>query len=146
MAHQDKGDPYKLHRFVDAQKSVYARARAELSVGQKRGHWIWFIFPQFKGLGMSPISQEFGIDSLDEAKAYLNHPILGARLKECTQLVLNVEGRSVDQIFGYPDNLKFRSCMTLFAISTSEIQIFKDALAKYFHGEGDPLTLEHLRS
>ena len=78
MAHQDRGDPYKLHRFVDAQEFVYARARAELSAGQKRGHWIWFIFPQFKGLGMSPMSQEFGIDSLDEAKAYLNHPIIEA--------------------------------------------------------------------
>jgi uncharacterized protein (DUF1810 family) len=125
---------------------VYERARAELAAGQKRGHWIWFIFPQLKGLGMSALSEEFGISSLDEAKAYIHHPVLGVRLRECTQLVLNVQGRSVDQIFGDPDNLKFRSCMTLFAESTPDNQIFKDALEKYFGGEGDPVTLERLGS
>lgn len=93
---------------------------------------------------MSPMSQEFGLSSLDEAKEYSNHPILGARLKECTQLVLNVQGRSVDQIFGYPDNLKFRSSMTLFAKSAPDSQIFKDTLEKYFGSEGDPLTIERL--
>jgi uncharacterized protein (DUF1810 family) len=123
-------DPYNLQRFVDAQESVYERARAELAAGQKRGHWIWFIFPQLKGLGMSAMSEEFGISSLDEAKAYIKHPILSVRLRECTRLVLNIENRSVDQIFGYPDNLKFRSCMTLFAKSTLDNQIFKDALEK----------------
>lgn len=92
-------DPYNLHRFVDAQESTYERARTELAAGQKRGHWIWFIFPQLKGLDMSAMSEEFGIASLDEAKAYIDHPVLGARLRECTQLVLNVEGLLVDQIF-----------------------------------------------
>lgn len=145
MAHPGANDPYNLRRFVDAQTSTYQRVLTELSAGQKQGHWIWFIFPQLKGLGMSATSQEFGISSLDEAKAYLNHPNLGAHLKECTRLVLSVKGRSVDQIFGYPDNLKFRSCMTLFAKSTQENQIFQDALDKYFGGEGDPLTLEWLR-
>jgi len=137
-------DPYNLQRFVEAQEPAYEAARAELAAGAKRGHWIWFIFPQLKGLGMSAMSQEFGLSSLDEAKAYISHPILGARLRECTRLVLNVEGRSVDQIFGYPDNLKFRSSMTLFAKSTRDDRIFRDALEKYFGGEGDPLTLERL--
>ena len=90
------------------------------------------------------MSQEFGISSMDEAKAYIRHPTLGPRLRECTQLVLNLEGRSVDEIFGYPDNLKFRSCMTLFAKSTADNQIFKDALAKHFDGKSDPLTMERL--
>jgi uncharacterized protein (DUF1810 family) len=138
-------DPYNLRRFVEAQNPVYERVLSELSAGEKRGHWIWFIFPQLAGLGMSAMSQEFGISSLDEARAYLNHPILGARLKECTQLVLNVQGRSVDQIFGYPDNLKFRSSMTLFANSAPDHEIFRNALEKYFGGEGDPLTLEKVR-
>ena len=144
MIHQYTNDPYNLRRFIDAQESVYERARAELAAGQKRGHWIWFIFPQLKGLGMSAMSEEFGISSLDEAKAYIDHPILGARLRECTQLVLNVEGRSVDRIFGYPDNLKFRSSMTLFVQGATDNQIFKDALKKYFGGEGDPVTIERL--
>ena len=137
-------DSFNLQRFVDAQSSVYERAQAELAAGQKRGHWIWFIFPQLVGLGMSAMSQEFGISSLDEAKAYINHRVLGARLRGCTQFVLSIQGRSVDQIFGYPDNLKFRSSMTLFAQSTADNKIFKDALEKYFGGEGDPLTLERL--
>jgi uncharacterized protein (DUF1810 family) len=146
MARQDTNDPYNLEHFIDAQNSVYERVRAELSAGQKQGHWIWFIFPQLRGLGMSAMSQEFGISSLDEAKAYINHPILGARLRECTQLVLNVQNRSVDEIFGYPDNLKFKSSMTLFAKSISDNLIFKNTLEKYFGGEGDPSTLERLGS
>jgi uncharacterized protein (DUF1810 family) len=144
MPHQHTNDPNNLQRFVEAQRAVYERVRAELSAGQKQGHWIWFIFPQLTGLGMSAMSEEFGISSLDEAKSYINHPILGERLRECTELVLNVQDRSVDQIFGYPDNLKFRSCMTLFAKSASDSRIFKNALEKYFGGEGDPLTLERL--
>src|SRR6185437_14370810 len=144
MPSPDTNDPYHLQRFVEAQESTYEAARAELSAGSKRGHWIWFIFPQLKSLGTSAMSQEFGISSMDEAKAYIRHPTLGPRLRECTQLVLNLEGRSVDEIFGYPDNLKFRSCMTLFAKSTADNQIFKDALAKHFDGESDPLTMERL--
>ena len=105
---------------------------------------MWFIFPQIQGLGYSPIAQKFAISSLQEAKAYLDHPILGARLRECCRLVNQVEGRSIEEIFGYPDDLKFRSSMTLFANATSANQIFQDALEKYFNGESDPLTLERL--
>lgn len=144
MNTREADDPYNLQRFLEAQETVYEAARSELSAGAKRGHWIWFVFPQLKGLGMSAMSQEFGITSLAEAKAYASHPILGARLRECTRLVLNIENRSVDEIFGYPDNLKFRSSMTLFVKSAPDNNIFKSALEKYFGGEGDPLTLEKL--
>ena len=105
---------------------------------------MWFVFPQIKGLGSSDIAQHFSISSLQEAEAYLSHPILGPRLKQCTQLVNQIDGRTVDQIFGYPDNLKFRSCMTLFAQLATDNQVFKDALEKYFGGEPDPQTLEKL--
>ncbi len=136
-------DPYDLQRFVDAQNPVFEQVRAELGAGHKRGHWIWFIFPQLRGLGHSHMATRFAISSRDEAEAYLNHPILGPRLRECTRLVLLVEGRSINHIFGYPDDLKFRSSMTLFA-STSDNQIFKDALQKCCAGEPDLLTLERL--
>ena len=105
---------------------------------------MWFIFPQIKGLGNSELANTFAISSLDEAKVYLGHPVLGPGLRECTILVANIQGRSIDQIFGYPDNLKFQSCMTLFANATSENKVFKDCLEKYFGGEFDPLTLEQL--
>ncbi len=136
-------DPYDLQRFVDAQNPVFEQVRAELGAGHKRGHWIWFIFPQLRGLGHSHMATRFAISSRDEAEAYLNHPILGPRLRECTRLVLLVEGRSINHIFGYPDDLKFRSSMTLF-VSTSDNQIFKDALQKCCAGEPDLLTLERL--
>ena len=106
--------PYNLHRFLEAQQSTYSTARAELLAGQKRTHWMWFIFPQIQGLGSSPTAQRFAISSLDEAAAFLADPILGPRLEECTAIVNGLE-RSVDQIFGYPDNLKFHSSVTLFA-------------------------------
>jgi uncharacterized protein (DUF1810 family) len=112
-------DPYNLRRFSDAQNPVFEQVCSELRNGQKRGHWMWFIFPQIEGLGLSQTAREFAISSRDEAAAYLDHPILGPRLRECTRLVNLAEGRSIDQIFGYPDNLKFRSCMTLFAHATS---------------------------
>ena len=137
-------DPYNLFRFVQAQKSVFEQACAELAEGRKQSHWMWFIFPQIKGLGHSFTATEFAISSREEAEAYLRHPILGSRLRRCTQLVLNVEGRSIEDIFGYPDYLKFRSSMTLFANATQENRVFKDALQKYFGGEPDPLTLERL--
>jgi uncharacterized protein (DUF1810 family) len=139
-------DPYDLQRFVDAQNSVFEEVYAELRSGQKRGHWMWFIFPQLRGLGHSEMASRFGISSRDEAKAFLRHPVLGPRLRECTQLVLLIEGRSINRIFGYPDDLKFRSSMTLFAsaASDSENQIFKDALQKGFAGEPDRLTIEQL--
>jgi len=116
----------------------------ELRQGEKRSHWIWFIFPQLCGLGHSQMAKRFGISCRQEAGAYLKHPILGPRLAECTRFVNLVEGRSVQQIFGYPDDLKFRSSMTLFANVASENHIFQDALRKYFGGEPDPLTIESL--
>ena len=137
-------DPYDLQRFVDAQNPVFEQACAELRAGQKHGHWMWFIFPQLRGLGHSQMAIKFAISSRDEAVAYLKHQVLGARLRECTQLVMLVEGRSINQIFGSPDDLKFRSSMTLFASTTSTNQTFKDALQKYFAGELDRLTVERL--
>ena len=140
----DANDPYDLRRFVDPQNSCFESVRSELQDGAKRGHWIWFIFPQIKGLGHSPTAQKFAISSRQEAEAYLRHPILGPRLRECTRLVNLIEGRSISGIFGYPDDLKFRSCMTLFAHATRDNQIFVDALEKYCGGKFDPLTLERL--
>jgi len=140
----DPKDPYNLRRFVDAQNSCFESVRSELQDGAKRGHWIWFIFPQIKGLGHSPTAQKFAISSRQEAEAYLRHPILGPRLRECTRLVNLIEGRSISGIFGYPDDLKFRSCMTLFAHATRDNQIFVDALEKYWGGKFDSLTLERL--
>ncbi|KAB2912127.1 MAG: DUF1810 domain-containing protein [Hyphomicrobiaceae bacterium] len=137
-------DPYNLQRFVDAQGHVFARVRSELQAGRKESHWMWFIFPQIAGLGHSARAQRFAISSRAEAEAYLQHPVLGPRLRECTQLVMQVEGRSIGQIFGSPDDFKFRSCMTLFAHATPDNQMFLDALQKYFGGEFDPLTIERL--
>lgn len=137
-------DQHNLKRFVEAQNPVYDRVRAELRSGQKTSHWMWFIFPQLRGLGRSHMANEYGISSREEAAAYLQHPILGERLRECTRLVNSVEGRSASEIFGYPDDLKFRSSMTLFANVASRDQIFKQALEKYFDGEPDLLTLQLL--
>ncbi len=137
-------DPHDLQRFVTAQDPVYDQVCAELRNGRKQSHWIWYIFPQLRGLGHSQTAAAFGIASREEAEAYLRHPVLGERLRECTRLVNMVQGRSVSQIFGYPDDLKFRSSMTLFSIVTPDNQVFKDALQKYFGGEPDRLTLERL--
>ena len=137
-------DPFNLQRFEAAQDAVFEQVHSELTKGRKRGHWMWFIFPQIKGLGHSVTATEFAISSLAEAKAYLQHPVLGPRLRECTQLVNRVEGRSILQIFGFPDCLKFRSSMTLFAHATTKNQVFEDALEKYFDSEPDNLTLERL--
>lgn len=136
--------PYDLQRFVDAQNPVYDKVRSELRNGRKNSHWMWFIFPQIDGLGSSPMARKFAISSLAEAAAYLEHPILGPRLTECTRLVNLVEGRSIEQIFGYPDDLKLRSSMTLFAHATPDNRVFIDALRKYFGGEFDAATLERL--
>jgi len=133
-----------LQRFVDAQSTVYEQVCAELKAGRKRSHWIWFIFPQIHGLGSSPTAMEYAISSLKEAEEYLKHPVLGPRLIECTRLLLQIGGRSVEQILGYPDDLKFRSSMTLFAHAAPDNQVFKDALQKYFGGEFDRLTLDRL--
>jgi len=138
-------DPHNLQRFVDAQKPVFEKVCAELRGGQKRSHWMWFIFPQMKGLGQSELANFYGISSRQEAEAYLAHPVLGPRLRECTRLVSMVEDRSIDQILGYPDNLKFRSSMTLFASTGSDNQVFRNSLQRYFDGKPDPLTIELLR-
>jgi uncharacterized protein (DUF1810 family) len=137
-------DDYNLHCFLDAQERVYDTVLDELRAGRKSSHWIWFIFPQIAGLGRSAMAQKFAIGSLDETKAYLQHPILGPRLRACTQLVLNVNGRSAEEIFSYPDNLKFRSSMTLFLTAATDNTIFKDALLKYFDGKPDQSTLDIL--
>jgi uncharacterized protein (DUF1810 family) len=137
-------DPYDLQRFVDAQNPVYDKVRAELREGRKKSHWMWFIFPQIAGLGSSPMARRFAISSLSEAAAFLEHPILGPRLAECTRLVNLIEGRPIGQIFGYPDDLKFLSSMTLFARASADNQVFVDALQKYFAGEFDPATLARL--
>ena len=137
-------DPYHLQRFVDAQNPVYTEVCAELQDGKKKSHWMWFVFPQIRGLGSSPLARKFAISSLAEAAAYLQHPILGRPLIECTRLVNLIEGRPIQQIFGYPDDLKFRSSMTLFAHAAGENQLFVDALQKYFKGEFDPTTLARL--
>jgi uncharacterized protein (DUF1810 family) len=137
-------DPYALGRFVDAQERIYEQVCKELRAGEKRSHWMWFIFPQLQGLGRSSTAEQYAISGRAEAEAYLAHRVLGPRLRECTGLVNGLEGRSVDEIFGFPDHLKFRSCMTLFARVTSRDDIFAQALGKYFHGEGDPLTSARL--
>lgn len=134
-------DPFNLERFVEAQERVYSQVSAELRRGQKTSHWMWFVFPQIQGLGHSPMAQKFAIASLAEAQAYLGHPVLGPRLRECTQLVVDVEGRTASEIFGYPDDIKFRSSMTLFALAAPEDELFKIALTKYFPTGPDPETL-----
>jgi len=137
-------DAYNLQRFLAAQAHTYETVLSELRAGRKSSHWIWFIFPQIAGLGHSAMAQQFAITSLDEAKAYLQHPVLGQRLRECTQLVLDVNGRGADEIFSYPDHLKFRSCMTLFLTAATDNALFKDALLKYFDGKPDQVTLDIL--
>jgi uncharacterized protein (DUF1810 family) len=123
-------DPFNLERFVSAQAGVYVQVLAELRAGRKRGHWIWFIFPQMKGLGRSTQSEYYGIGSLEEAAAYARHPLLGSRLLECTKLVNQVEGRTIREILGPPDDLKFRSSMTLFARAAEDAAVFHEALKK----------------
>jgi uncharacterized protein (DUF1810 family) len=137
-------DAFNLQRFLDAQAPVYGNVRRELRAGRKTSHWMWFIFPQIQGLGHSSTAQKYAVSGRDEAKAYLQHPVLGQRLIECTKLVNEVEGKSADDIFGYPDDLKFRSSMTLFAEVSPDNPVFVDALDKYFGGEPDQLTLDRL--
>ena len=134
-------DQFELSRFVEAQDAVYDSVLQELTAGRKLSHWMWYIFPQIQGLGESWMSQRYAISDRDEARAYWEHPVLGSRLKECTQLVMNVDGRSVTKIFGSLDDLKFRSCMTLFERSAEDPRMFRAALLKYFGDEPDQLTL-----
>jgi uncharacterized protein (DUF1810 family) len=137
-------DPYDLHRFVEAQAPVFDRVCAELTRGRKASHWMWFVFPQIRGLGHSPMAERYAISSLDEARAYLAHPVLGPRLRRCAGLVNAVEGRSIRDILGSPDDLKFRSCMTLFGRAADDDGVFRVALDTYFAGEEDPATLARL--
>lgn len=144
-------DPYRLARFVDAQEPVYAAVLAELRAGRKRSHWIWFVFPQLTALGRSPTAKHFGIAGCAEARAYLDHPLLGARLRECARLVAAIEGSSMEKVFGFPDHLKVRSSMTLFAhcaASAADGAEFRAVLdtcyRDYADGAEDPETLRLL--
>lgn len=138
-------DPFQLQRFIEAQKSVYGRVLAELQSGRKQSHWMWFIFPQIDGLGFSMTAKKYAIKSADEAHAYLNHNLLGARLVECSQIVLSIEGRSAHDIFGSPDDLKLCSCMTLFEFTIGPKSVFSKVLDKFYAGERDKRTLQLLQ-
>ena len=138
-------DAFDLERFVAAQALVYPAVVDELANGRKRTHWMWFVFPQIVGLGSSPTAIRYAIRSLDEAAAYLAHPLLGPRLIECTNLVNAVGGRSVHDIFGYPDDLKFHSSITLFSLLDPTPDVFANALVKYFDGHPDPRTVALVR-
>jgi uncharacterized protein (DUF1810 family) len=137
-------DPHNLQRFVDAQEPVIDQVKQELRSGRKRSHWMWFVFPQMEGLGSSPKSQHYGIASEAGATAYLTHPVLAPRLRECTELVLGIDDRSANAIFGHPDDLKFRSSMTLFEAVADDSTLFSDALEQYYDGDRDTNTLELL--
>ncbi|MDB5768772.1 MAG: hypothetical protein JWQ61_3586 [Collimonas fungivorans] len=137
-------DQYNLQRFVAAQQPVFDIVREELSQGSKRSHWMWFVFPQIEGLGHSATAVKYAISSLEEARAYLEHPLLGPRLRECCRLVAVVDGRSAEDIFGFPDYMKFQSSLTLFAQAATDNQAFNECLKKYFGGEPDQATLVRL--
>jgi len=141
---QSASDPFDLQRFVDAQVRVYAHVVDELRAGRKRSHWMWFVFPQIAGLGSSSTAAHYAISSLDEARAYLRHEVLGPRLRECARLVNAIQGRSIGQVFGSPDDMKLRSSMTLFARATADNGEFVGVLARYYDGDEDPLTLQLL--
>lgn len=140
----ESNDPHQLSRFLKAQEGDYPQALAEIRAGWKRTHWMWYIFPQLDGLAFSATSKHFAIKSLDEARAYLAHPILGPRLLQCAEAVLAVEGRSAAEIFGSPDDLKLRSCVTLFACVSPPGSVFERLLAKYYPGGRDDRTIELL--
>jgi uncharacterized protein (DUF1810 family) len=137
-------DPFNLQRFLDAQTRVIENVRRELEGGRKRSHWMWFVFPQIDGLGFSAMARRYAIQSLEEAQAFAGHPVLGMWLRECTSLVRAVEGRTAYEIFGTPDDLKFHSCMTLFAQAAPDEQLFRRALEKFFDDAEDCATLEKL--
>ena len=139
-------DPHDLQRFVEAQRPVHAQALAELRAGRKTTHWMWFVFPQLRGLGRSTTAHHYGIDCLAEARAYLAHPVLGARLRDAVDALLGVHGRSAGEIFGSPDDLKLRSSLTLFGKAAPDETRFAAALERYFDGERDPATLALLRN
>ena len=135
-------DPYRLDRFIEAQEGDYENALAEIRAGRKRSHWMWYVFPQFTGLGSSPTSIEYAIKSREEAKQYLAHPVLGRRLVECAEAVLRIDNRSAHEIFGSPDDMKLRSSATLFASVSPEGSVFHRLIDKYFEGKPDVRTIE----
>jgi uncharacterized protein (DUF1810 family) len=139
------GDRYDLQRFIDAQREIFDQVLSELRLGRKQTHWIWYIFPQIQGLGSSPMAQRYAISGLDEAQAYFGHSVLGGRLLECTQLVTAARTQSIEDVLGYPDNLKFHSSITLFAHAANHHDVFESALRKYFRCEYDRLTMDRLR-
>ena len=139
-------DPYDLSRFVRAQEHDYAQALSEIVAGQKRSHWMWYVFPQLDGLAFSSMSKRYAIKSLEEARAYLDHPVLGPRLFECAEAVVGLQGRSAHEIFGSPDDLKLCSCATLFGSALPPGSVFDRLLAKYYGGRGDDRTLHLLRN
>ena len=136
---------FDLERFVTAQDPVIETVLRELRAGSKQTHWMWFVFPQLRGLGRSPTAQHYGIDNLDEARAYLGHAVLGPRLMECVEAVLSVSGRTLHEIFGSPDDVKFRSSMTLFAIAAGAGSVFEEALNRYCNGAMDQMTVDLLK-
>jgi len=138
----DRGDPFDLNRFISAQEGIYDRALAELRDGLKRSHWMWYIFPQVEGLGHSPTTRRYSIKSLEEARHYLAHPVLGQRLKESAEAVLAVQGRSAADIFGHPDDWKLQSSMTLFELVSGPESVFGRILEKYYQGKRDTRTLQ----
>ncbi|THF59754.1 DUF1810 domain-containing protein [Ollibium composti] len=137
-------DPFDLQRFVDVQSPVFETVLRELRDGRKASHWMWFVFPQIAGLGASPMAQRYAIGSLDEARGYLGHPVLGQRLKACVVALLDVSGRSAHEIFGSPDDVKLCSSLTLFATAAPDEPLFARALDRFFDGRKDPATLERL--
>jgi uncharacterized protein (DUF1810 family) len=142
----ENGDPFQLKRFEDAQEPVYELALSELRAGEKKSHWIWFIFPQLAGLGTSAMSWMYAIRSVAEAEAYLRHPVLGPRLAECCEAMLGVEGKNAREILGSPDDMKLRSCATLFAAVSGAGSVFERLLEKYYNGESDEKTLAFVRA
>ncbi len=142
----DASDPYNLDRFVQAQANSFDNALAEITSGQKRTHWMWFIFPQIDGLALSPTSKYYAIKSLDEARAYLAHPRLGSRLRQCTEALLHLEARSAAEVLGFPDDLKLKSSATLFALVSEPGSVFERVLDKYFAGARDGKTLDILNA
>ena len=139
-------DQHDLSRFLDAQNGIYEQALGEIRAGRKRSHWMWFIFPQFAGLGFSPTSQHYAIKTISEARAYLEHPVLGARLVECAEAALSVHADTAREIFGSPDDLKLRSCATLFASVSPEGSVFHRVLDRFFDGAADQKTLAFVAS
>ncbi len=140
-----ENDPYDLERFVAAQAQDFERALGELQRGRKQSHWIWYIFPQVAGLGHSSMAQKYAIQSREEAVAFLNHPVLGSRLRQCCEALLRHRGRRVEDIMGYPDDLKLRSSMTLFAVVDEGENIFREVLKVFYSGERDERTMDFLK-